>query len=90
MLVKIADLFEVQTTRPAGATDVVGIAELAQFVETEAGALYPMARAYDRIRKDFCFEIDEDNDLYYVDIKDFRAVFKDGSTLKVEHKIKLK
>lgn len=90
MLAKIADLFEVKTYRPRHAQDVVSTAELAQYVETETGAMYPMARAYDRIREDFSFEIDEDNHLYYVDFKDFRAEFKDGSYLIASHKCKLK
>jgi hypothetical protein len=81
MLAKISDLFEVKTYRPLHAQDVVSIAELAQYVETETGAMYPMAQAYDRIREAFSFEIDEDNHLYYVDFKDFRAEFKDGSSL---------
>lgn len=87
---KISDLFEVKTYRPLHAQDVVGIAELAQHVEVKTGAMYPMAQAYDQIRKDFSFEIDEHNHLYYVDWKDFRAEFKDGSSLIVSHKCKLK
>lgn len=90
MLAKISDLFEVKTYRPLHAQDVVGIAELAQHVETETGAMYPMAQAYDRVREAFSFEIDEDNFLYYVDFKDFRAEFKDGSSMVVTHKCKLK
>lgn len=90
MFNKISEQFEVKTIRPANNPDSVSIAELAQFTDTEQLAQYPIARAYDNIARAFWYEIDEQHPDYYVDFNDCCAVFKDGSSLKISYRCKLR
>lgn len=79
---KIAEYFNVTTTRPLNALDKVGIAELAQFLPFDPSSnVTPVAAAFDELVKEYKWERDAEHGLEYLDWKDARMVFKDNSTL---------
>ena len=79
---KIAEYFNVTTTRPLNALDKVGIAELAQFLPFDpSSSVTPVAAAFDELVKEYKWERDAEHGLEYLDWKDARMVFKDNSTL---------
>lgn len=78
---QINQVFKCKTVRPADNADVVSIAELAKFIEFSKTNYTLVSSAYDEIRTEYRFEIDEDSPKYFVDWKTATAVFKDGSTL---------
>ena len=79
---KIAEYFNVTTTRPLNALDKVSIAELAQFMPFDpSSSVTPVAAAFDELVKEYKWERDAEHGLEYLDWKDARMVFKDNSTL---------
>ena len=85
---KISEAFNVATTRPLNALNVVSIAELAQFTPTEICGKYPIAVAEDTIRKEWNFEVEHYHDLNYLDFNKAVVWFKDGSSLTFKKKAK--
>jgi hypothetical protein len=78
----ISQAFKTQTTRPLDNLNAVSIAELAQFTQVRLDANQtPVSSAYDDLRQEWKFEIDESSPLYFVDWREACAVFADGSTL---------
>lgn len=67
------------TTRPLDALNKVGIAELAVF--TPLGDADTAQEVDAILRREWSWEIDQDHGLEYLDWRDGRIVFKDGSTI---------
>lgn len=81
---KISEAFNVVTTRPLSALNVVGIAELVQFTEFDPKEMITKAASADSaIRKEWAWEL-EDSDLNFLAFKQLMLVFKDGSTIALK------
>ena len=79
---KISQYFDVTNTRPLDALDKVGIAELAQFLTFDpSDSVTPVAAAFDALIKEYKWERDVENWAEFLDWKNARMGFKDGSTL---------
>jgi hypothetical protein len=82
-MTKIADTFNVKTTRPLNALNSVSIAELAQFTRFETDGRFPVADAESTLRREWAYEVDAMHDLNHLDMKKAVLWFKDGSTLTI-------
>lgn len=81
---KISEAFNVLTTRPLDALNVVSIAELAQFTRFEPHAM-PFSAAWQALANDWSFEYDmSDNE--YQTLSGLRMFFKDGSSITLKRK----
>lgn len=82
---KIADMYNIKTSRPIEALDKVSIAELAQYTEFDEIAKYPLAEAYSSLMAQWPFEIDKTSETAYflshLDFTSARVFFNDGSCL---------
>ena len=83
-MTKIADVFDVTTTRPLNALNVVGIAELAQFTPFISFGKYPLIDADEKLREEWKFELDTEHELMQLTFTSNRLIFKDGSTLTMK------
>lgn len=83
---KLVDMFNVTTTRPLNALNVVGIAELAQFTDVGYNTRLPCMEAEQDIRKEWSWEVDKEHEMNELSFNWARIVFKDGSMLKFEVK----
>lgn len=83
-MTKISEVFKVITTRPLGALDKVGIAELAQFTSLKLHD-FPFSSAWQALVNEWKFEYNPRDD-EYLTMNGLMMFFKDGSSITLKRK----